>query len=504
MANLLTIGCNYLPKNKITLQDGTSKLEPIVEFYFNCDARTANIIMGSGVSKGLRVDQKTGSLVKKVKADKYKDFIYGKTVLPKILDALSQYGYEYDYNNLDVLCASVEKTIDDYNQSDIAKNINSDVYDFINKLVEAMEKNMSDPNFKTFLDSIGNIRKFVGDDNLDVLTDLTPTNKISALVQWIKAGRQGHPTYLATKKQFMKAGYTVNPNATPMYLVRPIGVQGRSEAQTIADYGIQDYDTNDKRKLQVTRLSNDKDYGHNNAAKFTLESFHPFYDISDCTQTRQSNLVDNIGDVNKAFYKMDKDKDAAAKQQVVLDIQAQNKDILQDSTMCENAKKYAEKIGDKKLASVAANGNASDIVSFLAMNAESYLRNKAQRNFSQYNNQARELLKAVALKVLGLGDAQNDNNIQANCGYLKRNGKASKEVFIDIATDLDNIYYIMHGINESADMNSTLKYVLDVCGISVEEFKNMPETEEDAVQQINSVRENFVRTFNNMLKYRNQ
>lgn len=499
MAKLLTIGCSYVENNKVVGKDGSITNEPMIYFYFNADAKTANMVAGSGIAKGLSV--KGDSLIKKVKVDNYKNFIYGKNLFPKIISEFEKYGYEFDMNSLDDLCDDVETCINNFNSSGIKKQIDNDVYDFIEKLIDAMEKNMNDPDFITFLNSIGNIRQFVGDENISTLVELSTSNKIMALTQWIKAGRQGHPTFLATKKQYMLAGYSVNQDALRIFYVYPLDRVGRSKLQTIADYGIKDYDSNDLRKVQVDRLSHDIDYGDNDADKFALSPF-PFYDISDCTQIRPSNLPEMLEKQNNgenSFDDVDKDKQVQLKNNALSNIENANKNVMSDKAMCDNALKYAQKIGDKKLERVASVGSAADVISFLANNAEAYLRNRAQRNGSK-NAAPVELVAAVALKKMGLGDEQNDAKIAATCGRLRVNNKVNKLMFFNLASDLDDIYNILMGLTESSEVQSTLKFVLDACGISVDEFKSMPNTEEEAQESFRNVREGFVRTFNKMLK----
>ena len=85
---MLTIGAKYVPNMKIGVdQNGKSILSPIVLFYFNCDNKTANIVAGSNVVKGLDVNG--DALVRAVKVDDYKKFIYGKNAFPKIFLLLS-------------------------------------------------------------------------------------------------------------------------------------------------------------------------------------------------------------------------------------------------------------------------------------------------------------------------------------------------------------------------------------------------------------------------------
>ena len=150
------------------------------------------------------------------------------------------------------------------------------------------------------------------------------------------------------------------------------------------------------------------------------------------------------------------------------------------------------------MSSVANNGDAYSVIKFLVDNNETYLRNSKQR-YAQYTTENRNLLEALACKVLGVNTDQADRIITSNANSLRRNGKVNKALFINVASELENIYYIMKGISEAKTGNDMLMFVLDACGISPEEFRNMPNTEEEAIEDFNNVRENFVRTFNKLL-----
>lgn len=496
MAVNLTIGCKYDPAYTVKKADGTSSIEPVVYFYFNCDSQTAQIIDGLGVSKGLRAEG--NSLVKIVKADKYRDFIFGSSVFPRIIETLEKYGYVYDVNKRDALADSVQQEIDNFAKSGLQKQINADVASFVEQLVEAMKKNLNDPNFMAYFNSIGNIRKYVGDDELDKLVDFTVENKVLALTQWLKAGNQGSPYYIATKKQFRLAGYDVDANATPMYLIgpNPEDLERRSERQAIADYGIHDYDTNDKRKIDVSKLVNDKNYGHNGVKRFKL--FGPYYSINQCTESRNSNLKDYIaGHTYGDNVNMDVDKDTQAKMKsdVMAKIEFENQKVISDSSMCQNARKYAENKGDKKLASIASRGDAASVITFLVTNAETYLRNEAQR-YAPHTGESKKLLEALALKIMGLRVDYADREIMSRANNLSIN----KQLLVSITSDLENIYNILNGLVESVVNNDMLMFVLNSCGISVDEFRRLPNTEEEAMGMYNNVRENFIRIFNNLLR----
>lgn len=501
--NNLTIGVQYKPTNVVKdAATGKQTYLPVVLFYFNCDPQTANMVVASGVSKGLNVNG--NSVVKKVKAEKIEDFIMKSEVFQKIIGEFEKYGYAYDLNNRDALLQEAQQQIDNYVQNGMQKQINADVSTFIDNLVDLMEKNLNDPNFQAFLHAV-NIKKFMSGDDIDQLTDLKITNKIMALSQWINHGRQGTPKFIATAKQYRLAGYQVNPGATPMYIMGPHKdeVVGRSKSQVISDYGITDLASNDKRQIDVDRLSHDKDYGHNNAKKFQL--WGPCYSILDCTNVANSNLedyIDKLGDFSVNITTTDAKSQAQAQVQAKSDIlskfQMDNQNIISDSVMCQNAKKYADNIGDKKLAAVANNQSATDVIKFLVNNNEVYLRNKQQR-YAQHSPQSLQLLEALAIKVMGLDATEADKVIAANAKSLRNNGKVNKDLFYSVAAELENIYFILKGISEAKSSSDMLMFVLNACGISVDEFRNMPENEQEANEMVSNVRENFIRTFNKLL-----
>lgn len=504
-ANNLTIGVQYKPTNVVKdAATGKQTYLPVVLFYFNCDPQTANMVVASGVSKGLNVNG--NSVVKKVKAEKIEDFIMKSEVFQKIIGEFEKYGYVYDLNNRDVLLQEAQQSIDNYVQNGMQKQINADVSTFLDKLIDLMEKNMNDPNFQAFLNTI-NVGKFMSPNDIDRLTDLTIDNKIMALTQWLNQGRQGNPKFIATAKQYKLAGYQVNQGATPMYIMGPKkgSVEGRSKGQAAADLGITDAATNNKRQVDLDRLSHDKDYGHNNVKNFQL--WGPCYSILDCTNISNSNLEDYIDqhmadgfsfDASATDVKAQSQAQAQVKSDILSKFQMDNQGKISDTAMCENAKKYADSIGDKKLAAVAVNKSALEVIDFLVNNNEVYLRKKQQR-YAQHSPQSLQLLKALAIKVLGLDATEADKTIAANAKSLRNNGKVNKDLFYEVAAELENIYFILKGISEAKTANDMLMFVLDACGISVEEFRNMPENEQEANEMVSNVRENFIRTFNKLI-----
>ena len=376
MAKLLKIGAEYIPNYKVTLPDGTKKQEPYVIFYFDSDDKTANIVAGSGVAKGLKA---VGDAVTKaVKLDNYKAFIYGQKMLPKILSAFEQCGYVYDTNNLNVLEASVEQEVQNVLDSDASSKIYADSTSFIDDIIKAMEENMNDPKFMSYVNAVGSIQ-YVGDDVLSKVTKLSYKNTVMVLSQWVNAGNTGAPTYLATKRQWSKFfNRDINPGATPLYIVNPRDVVHRSVRQTMSDYGVtqQQYDSNPMIQKQIDTLTNDKDYGQYNNHLFGLNGISPYYDYSQTSlQTgAQSNYdFDNIG-----FSNVDKDKDKAEdeKRGDILAAATGKDSRTSTNDMVKNLEAYAVKNNDTELVNIlkGAGNVITKAVKHLAENSKTILR----------------------------------------------------------------------------------------------------------------------------------
>ena len=281
MAKLLKIGAAYAPNYKVTLSDGTKKVEPYVLFFFDSDPRTADIVAGSNVVKNLRTDG--DSVVKAIKVDKYKDFIYGQKMLPRILAEFEKYGYLYDTSKLNSLEASVEQEIQNVLSNDASSKIYADNSSFIDDIIKAMEENLNDPKFLSYVNAVGSIQ-YVGDDVLSKVTKLSYKNTCMVLSQWVNSGHVGQPTYLATKRQWSKFfNRDIIPGATPLYIVNPKDVTHRSLNQTMRDYGVSQaqYDSNPMIRKQIDTLTNDKEYGQYVNHEFGLNGLSPYYDYSE-------------------------------------------------------------------------------------------------------------------------------------------------------------------------------------------------------------------------------
>jgi len=497
MAKLLKIGVEYIPNYTVTLQDGTKKVEPCVMFYFDSDDKTANIVAASCPVKGLK--SKGDSVTKAVKVDKYKDFIYGKKMFPRILAEFEKYGYVYDTSQLNNLEASVEQEVQNVLNSDASNKIYSDNTSFIDDIIKAMEENLNDPKFMAYVNAVGSIQ-YVGDDVLSKVTKLSYKNTCMVLSQWVNAGNSGQPTYLATKRQWSKFfNRDVNPGATPLYIVNPKDVTHRGLKQTMQAYGVSQaqYDSNPMIRKQIDTLMNDKDYGQYNNHMFGLNGISPYYDYSQTSLQpgAQSNYdFDNIGTTN-----VDKDKDKAEdeKRGDILAAATGADSRLSEDSIIKNLQEYAVKNNDTELINILNSGNNVIVkaVTYLADNSKTILREVDQNKKKLYHG----VLVALVLKRLQIATDYSDKLINTNMSQLRTYGGLNKQAFYAVGADFENIILIINGVNESVN-NNMFMWMLNALGVSVDEFKAMPNTEQEAEEMVNNVRESFIKTFNNLLK----
>ena len=514
MAKLLTIGTKYFTKAKIGVDpNGKPIYSPMVFFYFNCDNRTANIVAGSGVVKGLEV--KDDALVRAVKVDDYKKFIYGKNAFTKILSELEKVGgYVYDINNLNSLEAQVEQTINDVVTSDLSSKLQVDRGAYIDDILKALEQNMNDPNFMQYLNSIGAIRRLDPDDYEKIIS-FSALNNAMILTQWLKSGHQGIPRFLATAVQWKIFNREPIQGAKPIYAVRPSATQKGSKTAAMNKFGIdqQTYDNNAMSRLLVKKGMNDINYGdsNNNDGGYNVDG--PYYDLS------ETQVIKGMQD-NYDFYAIVNDKaitniNAAAKK----DDDASRFDVLKPTddgknkfdvkTLLTNIANFAAKVGDTNLANYATKGgDLARCIAYLVDQSETIKRlrgkgytgwNSAVRNAGDKKKIYAELTKALIFMRFGIYPDKAQNIIANNMSVIKkRDGTFNKQMFNAIISDFQNIYFIMAGISEGVG-DDLFVWALNALGVSVEEYKAMPNTEEEALAELNGVKESFIKNFNKLL-----
>lgn len=495
MAKLLKIGAAYVPNYEVPTSDGSKKIEPHVIFFFEADPRTAAIVASScGVRN---IEAKDDYVSKAIKVDLYKKFIYGQKMLPAILDAFEKNGYVYDKNNLNKLEANVEKEIQSVLSSDASSQIYADKASFIDDIIKSLEQNMQNPAFTAYVQSIGAVQ-YVGDDVIGKLTTLSYDNTCLVMSQWIKAGKQGQPTHLATRRQWSKFfNRDISPSGIPLYIVTPKDTVKRSKAQTMAAFGVTQaqYDADAMLQRQIDTLQNDKDYGIMNNSKFGLNGISPYYDLSDTVlQPGQPEVYDwqNNCPININVNKTKKEDEK--KSEIISAVMGDRKSEADIITALTN---YATKKNDTNLLAIlTSKGNTvRRAFEYLAENSKTIVRENDQRKKNLYLS----LLLIFLFTRFGVETDYANNLLARYSSQITNYGKLNKTAFHAVGSDFQNIVAIINGVKESVS-NNTLMWMLKVLGMSVEEYKAMPDTEEEAEARLNGVRESFIRTFNNLLR----
>lgn len=515
MAKLLTIGAKYSPQVKVGIDINTKKpiLKPMVFFFFNCDSQTANMVCGAGVAKDLEV--KGDAVVRAVNVDDYKKFIYGKKAFPNIISAIEKFGgYVYDMNDLPNLESQVEQVIQNTVSSDLSSKLQIDRGAYIDDILKALEQNFNDPKFMQYLQSIGSIRRLDPDDYEKIIS-FSALNNAMILTQWLKSGHQGIPRFMATKVQWQIFNREPINGAKPIYAVRPSGTQkgSKSAAMNASGIGQQDYDNNAMARLVVNKFMNDINYGqtNNNSGGFNVDG--PYYDFSETQliQGMQDNydfnqIVNNkaITNINDAAKKEDD-----AKRFDFLNSADDGSVKLDPKTLLVNISNFASKVGDMSLSNIAAKGDLNRCIDYLVENSVTIKRlrgkgytgwNDAVKASKEKRNIYIDLTRALIYMRFGINLDTAKSIIATNLSIIKKKGGTgyNQNAFNSVLTDFQNIYFIMAGLNE--DLNSDLfVWGLNALGISVEEYRNMPKTEEEAVAEINGVRESFIKNFNMLL-----
>ena len=514
MSKLLTIGASYSPNTKVGVDNnGKPIFQPLLKIYFNCDAKTANLVAAAGVAKDIKPEG--DALVRFLNPNDLQKFIYGKKAFPNILAALEKFGdYVYDTSNLNQLEAQIEQTINDVVSSSMSSKLQIDRNAYIDDILTALEQNFNDPNFMQYLNSIGSIRRLDPND-LEKIISFSAFNNAMILTQWLKTGHQGEPRFMATAAQWRVFNRQPVNGASPIYAMCPAGTTHTSKTDSMNHFGIDrnTFNTNAMARLVVQKGMNDKNYGETNnnpGGKYIPEG--PYYDYSE-TELIQG-MVDNY------------DFDAIANNKAITNINSAAKkeddtkrfDMLKPKdgdttkfdvkTLLTNISNFAAKVGDTALEQYAKGGNLNSCVSYLVDQSETIKRLRG-KNYTGWNRAVQDagnkkkiyadLTKALVFMRFGINMDDAKNLIANNMNTIKtRTGGFNKNVFNAIISDFQNIYFIMAGLAEDSG-NDLFMWALNALGLSVEEYKAMPNTEEEALSEFNEVKKTFINNFNKLL-----
>ena len=515
MAKLLTIGVAYNPKTNCGVDgEGKKIFHPCVTFFFNCDARTSNVVYGSGMVKNVRVNS-DGALMRTVKVEDYKKFIYGKKALPNILSALEKVGdYVYDTTKLGELEQAVETEIANVANSERSSKLQLDRGAFIDDIMSALEKNINDPKFIDYLNSIGAIRRF-DDKDYEKIISFSALNNAMILTQWLKSGHQGYPRFLATTAQWRNFNRRPLQTATPLYAIKPAGTEKDSKSGAMSRAGVDKntYNSNAMSRLVVRKFRNDKRYGeaNNNDGTFSLGS--PYYDYSETELipgmqdvydfSDNTSISTNINpnatsgdDITRFDSLRDKDKDSSTHS---------------PAQIIKNVEEFANKYNETELITLCKRGNIERIIDYLVDKSDTIKRLRGKNyNGSSYRandiikeKKKREIYSALTKALVLLRFGINPQAVQSIIGKymseIKTTNGYNQNAFSAIISDFQNIYFVMTGVLlESFDANLFI-WGLNNLGISVEEYKNMPEDEEEADAELNNIRETFRRKLSKLL-----
>ena len=518
MANtkLLKIRVQYIPNCVFgKTPDGKKIKDEGVKFYFQSDPQTTAIVHGQ---LGMKYSAEGDCITRDVKYSQYKDFLYGKKAMPKLLSLFEQQGYVFDTNDLQNTEISVEQEKANFANSGISKKVHDVTGSFIDGIIESMKNNLKDPNFLNLIQSVGAIRKAVGADDVDKMTTLSAKNTIMILSQWVSAGRQGAPTYVATKKQWESIfDREVKQDALPLYYTRPYDTKQRSVGKTLSDVGVsqQDYNSNPFLQKNIDMLSHDSQYGLNVNASFNITN--PYYDVSDTEPMAGSNKG-NMDFGNKQVFADTANTNADTAQ--TSDNTANNNPAAAasglENKIIETLTKYAQKHNLGDLTSVIQGGKPNvydsknkfiNIIIELAYQQPSINRIAVTVDqWGQLNQKAQATkngltlaLAGLVLTKYGLYEDYAKKLIGQGINELEQKGAGSlKKSLSSLVSNLSDIIYIIDGITESYSPD-LFKWVLDTLGITMEEYRAMPDNEEEANARMTEVKNKFVNIFNNMV-----
>lgn len=516
MANtkLLKIRVQYIPNCTFgKTPDGKKIKDEGVKFYFQSDPQTTAIVHGQ---LGMKYSAEGDCITREVHYSQYKDFLYGKKAMPKLLSLFEQQGYVFDTSDLQNTEISVEQEKENFVNSGISKKVHDTTGSFIDGIIESMKNNLKDPNFLNLLKHVGTIRKAVGADDVDKMTRLSGKNTIMILSQWVAAGRQGAPTYVATKKQWSEIfDREIKQDALPLYYTRPYDTKQRSISKTMSDVGVssQDYASNPLLQKNIDMLSHDSQYGLNVNADFDIAN--PYYDVSD-TELMAGSNKNNIDFDNRSVFAdtANTNTDSASTAGANVNPAAVASGL--ENKIIETITKYAEKHKFGDLITVIRGGKPTVYDSgnkFINIIIElAYQQNSINRIAVTVNNwgeldqkaQAKKTgltlaLAGLTLAKYGLYEDYAKKLMGQGINELEQKGAGSlKKSLKDLVTDLANITYIIDGITESYTPD-LFRWVLNTLGISMEEYMAMPDSDEEANARMAEVRNKFVNIFNNMI-----
>jgi len=518
MAKLLKFGVGYIPK-KVFKNNKTGEKEEksCVSLALFSDLRSGAAAfpqIQSFMRDNATLDKKDGTIFITIPEDKFEIFAKGK-LLERILSTFEQTtGYVADSKDISELVQRFNIAKDEVLNSN-KSDLDAITSQYLEDLISGIERDFNDPRFQQIMNSIhtfsyssmgGGINNVQGSYNdSDVVlkeTKLSVENVIRVLSQWHKAGRPGIPTYLATENQWHRYfNGTVKQDALKLYVVRPDKVNGVSTNTVTRQLGIDPNSATSGGAIgrgvnSIARGGGmDKWRGTQEAYAMTC-----YYDISDVDGVDPNLLTGNTANYYDPNTVTADTTDADTGDIVTQD--AQQNDIVNDNQpMTEDLlrKKLLKYAADNKIdgiqLAIQRDGTIGGLV-FMINHLKAVFRN---RNAEEKKATAEQIL-FVVLKHYNIFEDEINQLYKKFISKLRTpKGKVNEKLIYDIWSFAYDIISKLDSINEEQGGSLTLMDVIGYLGFTVDEFKRMPKTEEEANMMMNGVRESFIKTFNKLL-----
>lgn len=520
MAKLLKFGVGYTPeKSSVNKQTGEKTTMSCANLLIFMDGKSGFAVypqLQSFLRNNVEISDKGDTISITVPEDKFAIFANpnGK-LMGRILSTIEQVtGYVADSNDIAALPDRFQIAKDEVLNAD-KDALDSDMNKYIEELIAGIEKDFNDPRFQQILSamhvfggsggfsSVASNVSYNDDDVVLKETKLSVENVLRILAQWHKAGRQGIPTYLATEVQWHKFfGGRVSQNALKLYIVRPDKVSSVSPKTVTKQLGINPNSADSGgaigRGIHSIARGGGMDKWRGNQNGYALACY---YDITDVDGVDPNLLTGNTAN----YYDPNTVTADTTMADTAGDTPAQ--DTGQNDLVTDNGK-MTEVSLNKRLLKYAADNKIDGIplaiqrdgtlggLMFMIGHLKSIFRNRDANE----KKATTEQILFVILKHYGIFENEVHQLYKKFISELRTpQGKVNKKLLYGIWSFAYDIISELDAINESRGGELTFMDVITYLGFTPEEYKRMPETEEEANELMNGVKESFIKTFNKLL-----
>ena len=531
MAKLLKFGVGYIPNKEVfdrKLNQKVTMNYAILSLYLDDKSAPAVLPDLQNILKNnVSLNSKNKDTINiTIPEDKFDVFINGK-LMGRILSVVEQItGYVADTNSISSLSTRFQHAKDEVNNAD-PNSVATISNKYIQDLIAGLEKDINDPRFQQIMKGMHVFSYSNGFtsqasssyNDSDVLfkeTKLTVDNIIRILAQWNKAGRSGIPTYLATENQWDRFfGGKIRQDAVKLYAVRPDNVAGVS-TRTVAnqlgiDPNISSQSGAHARALHSIARGGGMDKWRGKQSAYALVCYYDVSDVDGVDPNTLTGSTANSFDPNSVTTDP-VDADAVAADQANNPKVADTNDIVNNSpTMTEDIlrKKLIKLANDTKNNGIKLAINMGGTIGGLRYVIEHLKEITRDHDIERKKNTVEQVLFIVLSEWRLFEDERVSllrNNkvldiLKPSNNFGKQSGPnlINQKLITDLWAYAYNVISLLNEIKESYENGLTLAKVINYLGYTVDEFKRMPKTEEEAYEILRGVRENFIKTFNNLL-----